>query len=300
MKAIVLHEYGPPSNLKLEDADDPKPGPGEILIRVSATSVNPIDYKMRAGKAFPVTFPAILGYDVAGIVRELGEGVTGFTIGDRVFCRTGSAYAELAVAKASEVAHVPEGVELTTAAALPVVCTTADQLIRDAVKAQSGQTILLTGTLGSVGRCALFCALSLGVKVIAGVRKKQIDEAKSLGAIEAIDITDDDAIARLGTLDAVADTIGGPLSAKLLSKVKPGGYYGAITGPPQDAALHPTVTINAFGSHPDAPAMIPYAEAIRDGKLIFPIERIMPLSEAAEAHALLEKGGVPGKVVLTA
>ncbi|QMV18790.1 zinc-binding dehydrogenase [Granulicella sp. 5B5] len=301
MKAIVLHDYGPPSALKYEDFPDPKPASGEILIEVYAIGVNPIDWKIRSGamkQAFPTPFPAILGYDVAGIVKQCGDGVEGFAPGDHVFGRLSGAYAQLAVGKAAEMAKVPEGVDLTTAAAIPVVATTADQLIREAAGTQSGQTILLTGALGSVGRLALFCALELGANVIAGVRKKQIDEALALGATAAIDISDDDALARLGTIDAVADTIGGDLAPKLLAHVKTGGNYGSIVGPPKDAALHPTVHVNAMGSHADANAIVHYAEAIRDGKVKLPIDLILPLEKASEAHTKGEKGGI-GKIVLT-
>jgi NADPH:quinone reductase-like Zn-dependent oxidoreductase len=302
MKAVVLHEYGGPSKLKYEDFPDPQAGKGEVLVRVAAAGLNPIDWKIRSGamKEFmPVQFPTVLGYDFAGVVRELGEGVTGFAVGDRVFGRTGACYAELCVVKAEELAKVPEGVETTTAGALSVVATTADQLIRTAAKLQAGQTVLLTGALGSVGRMALFCALELGAKVIAGVRKKQIEEALALGATAAIDVSDKDELARLGMVDAVADTIGGALAEKLIAKVKPGGAFGSTVGPVGNAALHPTVEVNAFGSHADAKAIVHYAEAIRDGKLSLPIDRMLPLSDASEAHAAAEKGGV-GKIVLLA
>jgi NADPH:quinone reductase-like Zn-dependent oxidoreductase len=224
--------------------------------------------------------------------------VRDFAVGDRVFARTGGAYAELAVVKAQELAKAPEKLELTSAAALPVICTTADQLIREQAEVKAGQTILLTGASGSVGRLALFCALEQGAKVIAGVRKKHIDEAKALGAIDAIDIGDDRAIANLHGLDAVADTIGGALAAKLLPLIKPGGVFASIVGPPQDAALHPQVRIKAFGSHADAKAMTHYAEALRDGKLSLAIDAVLPLAEAARAHEKGEKGGV-GKIVLS-
>src|SRR6201996_5159277 len=186
MKAAVLHEYGPPSKLKYEDFPDPKPGAGEVLVAVRAVSINPIDYKMRSGAAkerFPVTFPGIIGRDLAGVVRELGEGVKDFAVGDRVFALADATYAELCVVKASDLAKIPEGVDITTAAAVPLVSCTGDQLIREATAVQAGQTILLTGAVGSVGRCALLAAKEIGAKVIAGVRKKQIDEAKGLGAI---------------------------------------------------------------------------------------------------------------------
>jgi NADPH:quinone reductase-like Zn-dependent oxidoreductase len=301
MKAAVLHEYGPPSKLKYEDFTDPKPGPGEVLVAVRAASLNPIDWKMRSGAAkerFPVTFPAILGRDVAGIVRELGEGVKDFAIGDRVFAVAWGTYAELCVVKASELAKIPEGLEMTVAAAAPLVSITGDQLIRNATAVQPGRTIVLTGALGSVGRCALFAAKEIGAKVIAGVRKNQIDEAKAIGAIDAIDLSDDSAIAKLGTVDGVADTVGGDVAPKLLAKVKPGGNYGSTVGPPKDAALHPTVNIKPLMARPNPATYVHYGEAVRDNKLILPIDRVMPLSEAAEAQAVVEKGGV-GKIILT-
>lgn len=302
MKAVVLHEYGGPSKLKYEDFPDPQPGKGEVLVRVAAAGLNPIDWKLRSGamKAFmPLQFPVILGYDFAGVVREVGEGVTKFAAGDRVFGRTGASYAELAVIQADELAKVPEGLEMTTAGALAVVTTTGDQLIREAAKLQPGQTVLLTGALGSVGRVALFAALEIGAKVIAGVRKKQMDEALELGATAAIDVSDDDELAKLGTVDAVADTLGGALAEKLIAKVKPGGAFGSTVGPVGNAALHPTVEVIAFGSHPDAKTIVHYAEAIRDGKLALPIDRMLPLADAADAHAAAEKGGL-GKIVLLA
>ena len=301
MKAAVLHEYGPPSRLKYEDFPDPKPGPGEVLVAVGAASLNPIDWKMRSGVAkdhFPVTFPGVLGRDVAGIVRDLGEGVKDFAIGDRVFALTWATYAELCVVKAADLAKIPEGLDITTAAAVPLASCTGDQLIRNATAVQPGQTILLTGAVGSVGRCALFCAREIGAKVIAGVRKSQIDEAKSLGAAEAIDLSDDSAIARLGTVDGVADGVGGNVAPKLLGKVKPGGNYGSLLGPPRDATLHPTINIKTMTAQPNSSTYIHYGEAMRDNKLTLPIDRVMPLRDAAEAHAAGEKGGV-GKIILT-
>ncbi|MEO6924165.1 MAG: NADP-dependent oxidoreductase [Bryocella sp.] len=301
MKAVVIHEYGPPKVLKYEDAPEPKPGPGEVLVRMQAASLNPIDWKMRSGAAkqhFPVQFPGILGRDVAGVVREIGEGVTDFAGGDRVFALAWRTYAELVIVKASELAKIPEGLEMTTAGAIPLVAVTGDQLIREATKAEKDQVILLTGALGSVGRVAMLAAKELGVRVIAGVRKNQIDEAKSLGAFEAIDVTDDAEIAKLGTIDAVADTIGGELSTKLIAKVKPGGNYGSVVGAPANASLHPTIHVNGMVAHPDAKAYVHYGEAVRDGKLELPIERMLPLDQAAEAHTIAEKGGVGGKIVL--
>ena len=127
MKAAVLHEYGGPEKLKWEELPDPVAGEGEVLVRLSATSVNPVDYKMRSGAAkerFPLEFPAVLGRDVAGVVREVGAKVTGFAAGDRVMALGSKAYAELVVVKAAELAHVPEDLEISEAAALPLVTLT--------------------------------------------------------------------------------------------------------------------------------------------------------------------------------
>jgi NADPH:quinone reductase-like Zn-dependent oxidoreductase len=302
MNAVVLHEYGGPSKLKYEDFEDPKPGPGEVLVRVQAISLNPIDWKMRSGSAkdrFPLTLPAILGRDVAGVVRELGPDVKGFKEGDRVFALAFGTYAELCIVKASELSLIPDNMDMTVASTVPLVSLTGDQLIHRGTQAVAGQTIFLSGALGSVGRIALFCAIESGIKVIAGVRKKQIPEALALGAIAAIDISDDDELARLGFVDAVADTIGGPIGIKLITKVKPGGNFGSVVGPPANAALNPTVNINAFMAQPSPATVVHYAEAIRDAKLKLPLDRVMPLAEAAEAHVIAEKGGV-GKIVLTA
>lgn len=300
MKAAVLHEYGGPSKLRYEDFPDPQPGPGEVLVRVLAASINPVDWKMRSGDAkqlFPVEFPGVLGRDMAGIVDCLGPGVQGFAEGDKVFALAHHTYAELCVVKAAELAHVPEGLDMVTAGAVPLVSLTGDQLIRRATEVQSGQTILLTGATGSVGRCALFAALEIGAKVIAGVRKKQMEEARSLGAVAAIDIDDDHELARVGLVDAVADTVGGKLGPKLLAKVKPGGLYGSVLGPPQDAALHPLVQVRPMMAQPAPETLVHYGEAVRDGRLKLPLEETVALREAGHAQATAEKGGV-GKIVL--
>ena len=302
MKAVVLHEYGGSSKLKYEDFADPTPGPGELLVRVQAVSLNPIDWKMRSGvvkEYFPVNFPGILGRDVAGIVREIGPDVKGFKVGDRVFALAQATYAELCVVKATDLALIPDGLDITTAAAIPLVSLTGDQLIRLGTNAQAGQTIVIAGALGSVGRCALFAALEIGAKVIAGVRKKQMDEALTLGAIAAIDLDDDKSIASLGIVDAVADTVNHDIATKLIAKVKPGGIFASVVGPPSNAALHPTIQVNLIMASPDPKTVVHYAEAVRGGKLKLPIDRIMPLAEAAEAQAVAEKGGV-GKIILTA
>src|ERR1700731_2577240 len=174
MKAIVVHQYGGPEVLKFEEYPDPVAGPGEVLVRVAATSVNPIDYKRRAGltKAFyPIKFPGLMGADVAGTVVAVGPGVEGFSRGDQVFALTADTYAELCVVKAAILAKVPKGLDLIQAAALPLVTTTANQLI-SATGIKAGQTVLVVGAAGNVGRSAVFTAKQRGALVIAGLRKR--------------------------------------------------------------------------------------------------------------------------------
>jgi len=226
MKAVVLHEYGGPEKLKVEDVPDPVAGPGEVLVRVAASSVNPIDFKLRGGsyrEYFPLQLPAILGRDISGTVRAIGSGVTGFAPGDRVMALGDKAYAELAVVKAEDLAHVPEGLDLVEAAALPLVTLTGEQLISRGVNIQRGQTVLVTGAIGGVGRTAVYVAKKAGAVVLAGVRKRQLKQATELGADEVLALDDPAAMQKLGFIDAVADTIGHETGANLLTKVKPGG-----------------------------------------------------------------------------
>ena len=302
MKAVVLHEYGGPEKLKLEEVEDPKPAEGEILVHVAAASINPVDWKMRSGEAaarFPVEFPGILGRDVSGVIRELGPGVTGFTVGDKVFALSNKTYAQLCVVKVSEVAKVPEGIDLVHAAALPLVTLTGDQLIRVGTGIQAGQTVLVTGALGGVGRSAVRVAKDAGAKVIAGVRKKQLEEAEALGADRVLALDDEEAMAELGLIDAVADTVGGKTAEMLLSKVVPGGIFASVLGPPGNAELHPKVKVASVRCVPDPERMVKLAEDYRDKRLAIPIDRMIPLEDAGEGQAAAEKGGI-GKVLLLA
>ncbi|MFZ0867931.1 MAG: NADP-dependent oxidoreductase [Candidatus Sulfotelmatobacter sp.] len=301
MKAIVVHQYGGPEVLKFEEYPDPVPGPGEVLVRVAATSVNPIDYKRRAGLTkdfYPIQFPGLIGVDIAGTVVKIGPRVEGFSIGDRVFAMADNTYAELCVVKADVLAKVPKGLDLVQAAALPLVTTTGNQLM-SATGIQAGQTVLVVGAAGNVGRSAVFTAKQRGAKVIAGVLKRQIDAAKTVGTGQAVATDDDTAIANLPPLDAVADTVGGRTAEKLIAKVKPGGVYASVVEAPQDAAKYPTVRVVHVFSKFDRKTLEFMAEAVRDGKLVIPISQKLPLSEAAKAQAAAEKGTV-GKILLVA
>jgi NADPH:quinone reductase-like Zn-dependent oxidoreductase len=302
MKAVVLHEYGGPEKLVYEEVPDPVAGEGQVLVRVAAASVNPIDYKLRSGAAkdrFPLELPAILGRDVSGIVRELGSGVTGFKPGDKVMAVANRTYAELTVVAAKDLAFVPDKLDLVKAAALPLVMVTGEQLITRGTKIQSGQTVMISGAVGGVGRSAVWAAKNAGAKVIAGVRKSQVKEAGKLGVNQVLVLDDSAALDKLGFLDAVADTVGGEVGQKLIGKVKQGGVYASVVGPPANAGMHPTVKIEVIQSQPDAGTMRTMAEAVAAGKLVIPIDRMLPLADAAKAQAAAEKGGI-GKILLLA
>ena len=301
MKAIVVHQYGGPEVLRFEDYPDPVPGPGEVLVRVAAASVNPIDYKRRAGLTqdfYPMHFPGLIGVDMAGTVIKIGAGVKGFSVGDRVFAMADNTYAELCVVKAAVLAKVPTGLDLIQAAALPLVTVTGNQLL-SATGIKANQTVLVVGAGGNVGRSAVFTAKERGAAVIAGVLKRQLDEAKAVGADQMVATDDDTAIANLSPLDAVADAVGGRTAEKLIAKVKVGGVYASVVGLPQNAAKYPSVKVVHVFSKFDRKTLEFMAEAVRDGKLVIPISQKLPLSEAAEAQAVAEKGG-SGKILLVA
>src|SRR5581483_2023105 len=301
MKAVVVHQYGGPEVLKFEDYPDPVPGAGEVLVRVAATSVNPIDYKRRAGLTkdfYPLKFPGLIGVDISGTVVKIGPGVEDFSVGDQVFAMADNTYAELCVVKAADLAKVPKGLDLIQAAALPLVTTTGNQLLL-ATEVKAGQTVLVLGAAGNVGRSAVFTAKRHGATAVAGVLKKPLDEEKNVGADQVIATDDDNAIAGLLLVDAVADTVGGKTAEKLIAKVNPGGIYASVVEPPRNAAKYPSVKVVHVFSKFDRKTLEFMAEAVRDGKLIIPISQRLPLSEAAEAQAKAEKGA-SGKILLVA
>jgi NADPH:quinone reductase-like Zn-dependent oxidoreductase len=304
LKAVVLHEYGGPEKLKFEDTvPEPQISGSTVLIAAAAASVNPIDWKLRSGlmqKNYPLSLPAILGRDVSGIVRAVGANVKHFKPGDRVLALSNKTYAELVAVDDSDVTHLPDGVNLADAAAIPLISLTGDQLVRLATNVKKGQVVLITGALGSVGRAAVHTAKKIGAEVIAGVRGKELDDARSLGVSDVFAIDDDQAIENSRLVDAIADTVGGEVAAKLIARVKQGGSFGYTAVLPESAAArNPTVKIARVGARPDASKVREFADDMRDGKFVLPIGRRLPLRDAAEAHVLGEKGGI-GKILLLA
>ena len=302
MRAVLLHEYGGPEKLKYEDnVPEPQISGNTILIAAVAASVNPIDWKVRSGarqKDFPLSLPAILGRDVSGVVRAVGANVKHFKPGDRVLAFSDATYAELVAVDDAEVTHLPDGVDLADAAAIPLVSLTGDQLVRRAANVQKGQVVLVTGALGGVGRAAVHTAKKIGAQVIAGVRGKDLEHARSLGVVGTLAIDDGEAIENFRTVDAIADTVGGDVAAKLIAKVKQGGFFGYASVLPGSAvAQNPAIHITRIFVHPDPSKVREFADDVRDGKFILPIGRRLLLREAAEAQVLGAQGGV-GKILL--
>ena len=298
MKAVVLTGYGDVDKLELRELPAPRVGPGELSVRVSGASINPIDWKIRRGElrgVMPIELPVILGRDASGEVIEVGPGARGFPIGARVMGYVQGAYAERVVARAESWAIVPPQIDLIDAAAIPLVGLTGAQLI-DAVDPSAGQTLLVTGAVGSVGRVAVFAARARGPQVWAGVRRTQKQDAAQLGVDHIVALDDDRELDALPQLDAIADTVGGDTMQKLLSHVRRGGTIGSVLGKPPGAEERGLV-VRAIFSHPDPVRLAELGRAVAERRLVLPITRRFPLAQVRAAHSFAERGA-GGKVIL--
>ncbi len=298
MKAVLMKGYGTIDQLEYTDVEQPSPGAGEVLVRVEATSVNPVDWKIREGAFMKGQFklPEILGRDVAGEVVEVGPGVNGLRQGDRVMGLVNHSYAEFLVARAEDLARIPDGLNTEDAGALPLVLQTGSQLIELGVKPKPGMTVLVTGAVGSVGRTAVFVARQHGAEVIAGVRRRQEQQAAALGADRVMAIDDDRGIESLGELDAIADTVDHDVIGKLIPHLRKGGVLGTVLGKPK-AAEGKEIQVNEVFAKPDAKRLRSLAEAVAKGELKIPISARLPLSRAGEAQEKAAKGA-EGKLLL--
>ena len=300
MKAIVLTAYGDVTQLELRKLPRQRPGPNEIKVRMAGAGINPIDWKLRSGalQAFvPLTLPAVLGRDVSGEVFEVGPGVTQFSVGDRVMGLVTGGYATFVVAACEAWAPVPAQMDLVDAASLPLALLTGAQLIEETIQPSAGDTLLVTGALGSVGRVAVFAAKARGAKVWAGVRGLRAKEAKALGADGIVALDSPEAIDALPLLDSVADTVGGEVMTRLLGKIKPDGIVGSIVGEPAGAKERPVV-VRLLLAHPDAARLAALAQLVANGELVLPIVMRVPLARAREAQSFAEQHA-GGKVLLT-
>ena len=301
MRVVQIDSYGPPEALHVAEIEAPVPGPGEVRVAVRAAAVNPADWKWRNGALHgiaPLRFPHVLGYDIAGIVDAVGEGVTDIAAGTRVFGMLShiekGGYAEQALLPAEEVVPIPDGLDDATAAALPCAGLTAVQMLEEHIRPAPGEAVLVTGALGGVGRFVLHAAVRSGARVIAAVRASQVEEARALGAADTHVLGED---WTGGAVDHVADTVGGTAVAALLRQAAPRGRIVTVaTDPidPQGMASAPLF----IAVHHDAARLAELARAVAAGELAVPIGKILPFEHAAEAHRLVERGGTGGKVIL--
>jgi NADPH:quinone reductase-like Zn-dependent oxidoreductase len=302
MKAVVIHKYGGPEELKFEDFPDPVLSDGEVLVKTFATSINPFDIKIRSGAVkdwVPLQFPAILGLDISGTVTAVGAGVKSFALGDKVFAQAMKSYATLCVVKADQVAKLPAGMDLAIAAAIPTVTNTGAQLADLADGNGKKATVLVLGAVGNVGRSAVYRLKEHSATVIAGVLNKQASDAKQTGADLVVSLDDDKDIEGLPELDAIADTISGPNAAKVVRKLKSGGIFASVLAPPPNAGERPDMVVKTMQVHPDSKMLLEMALAVQRGKLTIPMGRSFPLREASAAHAAAEAGSA-GKILLLA
>jgi NADPH:quinone reductase-like Zn-dependent oxidoreductase len=306
MKAIVVHEYGGPEVLKYEDVPRPEPKEDQILVRVIAAGVNPVDGMIRSGmfaKYGKDVFPIIPGADIAGVVEKIGSKVTKFKAGDAVFAyvslKGGGAYAEYALATEKDTAAKPKSLTYVEAAAVPIVALTAWQALIDTAKLSPGQTVLIHGGSGGVGSFAIQIAKARGAKVIATASTANQDLLKQLGADVAIDYTKQKFEDIAKDVDVVLDSVGKDTLARSYGVVKKGGVIVSIVARPDKSEL------DKFGIRGEVLSVEPNSDELAEiGKLIDQkkikviVSQTFPLSEAVKAQEQVATGHTRGKIVL--
>jgi NADPH:quinone reductase-like Zn-dependent oxidoreductase len=306
MKAVRIHNYGGPEVLRFEEAPRPAPAAGELLIRVHAAAVNPVDWKIRKGHLkdyLTYSFPLILGWDVSGTVEAIGPGVTSFREGDEVFSRPDiardGAYAEYIVARASEVALKPTSLDHVHAAAIPLAGLTAWKGIFDTAGLSAGQTILIHAASGGVGSFATQLAKWKGAYVFGTASGSNQSFLKQLGVDEPIDYTKTRFEDVVHDVDVVLDTIGGDTQQRSFGVLRKGGILVSTVSPPsqQEAAEHGVRATHIF-IQPDAAELTAIAGLVDDGIVKPFVETVLPLSDARQAHELSESHHTRGKIVL--
>jgi NADPH:quinone reductase-like Zn-dependent oxidoreductase len=306
MKAVMIHEYGGPEELVLEETSIPKYGPGEILVRVQATGINPVDWKIREGynkERMKINFPFILGWDVAGAVVDTGNLVSRFKTGDLVFAladmtRNG-AEAEYVVLKTDAAAHVPSTISLEEAAAVPLTSLTAWMMLFDKADLQAGQRILIHAASGGVGSFAVQLAKIAGAYVAGTTSEVNIDYVKSLGADEVINYKSDDFSTRLKNYDVVLDTIGGETQKRSFKMLKKGGVLVTTVKPEdENLAKEYDIRLETGMVMPNGARLQEIAGLIDERKIKVHVEKEFELKEIRVAQEYSQSGKVRGKLIV--
>ncbi len=303
INAIQVHDYGDADQLKLEQIPQPEPQEGEVLVRVYAAGVNPVDWKTRAGwlKDFrPSTFPYVPGAELAGVVEKVGAGVTAFQPGQEVFGRSSKGtYAEYSIVPANALALKPETLSFDEAATIPVGATTAWQGLFDHGNLQPGQRVLILGGAGGVGLFAVQFARWKGAHVISTASTSNVDFVRSLGAETVIDYTKARVEDEVHDIDLVFDTIGGEALASAWPTLKRGGTLVSIAGQPDEAkARELGVRTARFSSQVTSELLSTFAKLIDEGQIKPVVGAVFSLSDAGKAQDLSQSGHGRGRIVL--
>ena len=306
MKAVSIYYYGGPGVLAYEDAPRPHPAPGEVLVRVHAAGINPVDWKIREGHLKEMlhhTLPLVLGWDVSGVIAALGAGVTRFKVGDEVFSRPDierdGAYAEFIVIRETEVALKPKSVDHVHAAALPLAGLTVWQSLFDAAALTAGQRVLIHAAAGGVGSLAVQLAKGRGAHVIGTASAKNHAFVRALGADEVVDYERERFETVVGPVDVVFDTMGGDIQTRSWEVLKRGGILVSIASPPSaEAAVAHGGRFAFVFTQPNAAQLAEIATLVDAGKLKASVETVLPLAAAVRGQALSAAGHTRGKIVL--
>lgn len=303
IQAIRVYEYGGPEQLRLERIARPVPQAGEVLVRVHAAGVNPIDWKIRQGllkDAFPTSFPHLPGRDLAGIVEEVGPGVTTFRKGQAVFGQSMyGTYTEYTPASINTLALKPKTLSFDEAATIPIGAATAWEGLFDFGGLQAGQRVLIQGAAGGVGMFAVQFARRKGAYVIGTTSTPNVSFVRSLGANEVIDYTSTSLEDSVRDVDLVFDLVGGETLEGSLHAVKRGGTLVSIASePPEEKAHQLNIHMITIASRISSELLQTFAQLIEEGQVKAIVGKTFPLSEAQQAHKLSEKGHGRGRIVL--
>ena len=310
MRAISQDALGGPEVLKMVEMDRPTPGPTEVLVRVHAAGVNPTDWKTRAsGGILRMEPPFVLGWDVSGVVEQVGLGTTLYQPGDEVFGmlrypQGNGAYAEYVSAPARHFAPKPANLDHTQAAAIPLAALTAWQALVDTAGLKEGQRVLVHAAAGGVGHFAVQIAKARGAYVIGTASAAKHDLLRDLGADELVDYRSEDFAEVVRDVDVVIETMGGDYGPRSLRTLREGGTIVSLTIALVDAGLHAQAAELGIRSavmlvEPDHATMKALAALAKAGRLRAELAAVLPLADAAKAHELGESGRTTGKIVLS-